>query len=159
MPSVKTKSFWGWKSGSREHDYLTLTRHVCFQTAGLDSVFFCSSSEPELRAAGFNPRHTRVQHTAEWSSCFHNRQILILFICVHCTVFSRLCDYAIIAKLRVQLWVKQLDSVSLSDTFILASVVRSRAVWKLRVFYSLWTVWRIDPPKLFFSLHWKWNDA
>lgn len=51
MPSVKNKSFWGWKSGSREHDYLTLTRHVCFQTAGFSftlwHVYFSVRREVE----------------------------------------------------------------------------------------------------------------
>lgn len=53
MPSVKNKSFWGWKSGSREHDYLTLTRHVCFQTAGFSftlwHVYFSVRREVEGR--------------------------------------------------------------------------------------------------------------
>lgn len=53
MPSVKNKSFWGWKSGSREHDYLTLTQHVCFQTAGFSftlwHVYFSVRREVEGR--------------------------------------------------------------------------------------------------------------
>lgn len=53
MPSVKNKSFWGWKSGSCEHDYLTLTRHVCFQTAGFSftlwHVYFSVRREVEGR--------------------------------------------------------------------------------------------------------------